>query len=112
MLLYLFKLVYIVVGDERLIRVELAECFCLFYGVGINDFIPYEVLPLFLREIFYIFIHYHEFGKRGDVEARAYFIKRLHYLRVGIGLDRVIGLDARESLLEGSIILPYRLVVD
>ena len=80
-------------------------------GIGVDDPIPDEVLPLLLRQVLHVFVNRQELGHAGDVEARARLVEGPHDLRGAVGLDGVIDLHARQVLAELRVVLPQHLVV-
>ena len=101
----------VVVGDERLVRIELLERLGRLDGIGVDDAIPDEVLSLLLRQVLDVLVDGQELGHAGDVETRTRLVERPHDLRGAVGLDRVIDLHARQVLAELRVVLPQHLVV-
>ena len=64
--------------------------------VGVDDLVPDEVLALLGRQVLDVLVDDEELGHRGHVEAGAGLVERLDDGRVGVGLDRVVGLHARQ----------------
>ena len=102
----------VVVGDERLVRIQLLERFGRLDRIGVDDAIPDEVLSLLLRQVLHVLVDGQELRDAGDVEARARLVERPHDLRGAVGLDRVVDLHARQVLPELRVVLPQHLVVD
>ena len=57
-------------------------------------------------------MHDHELGHGRHVEAGARFEQGAHNPGVGVGLDRVVGLHARQVLPEGGVVAPNFAMVD
>ena len=97
-------LLVIVVSDQRLVLVEFLQRLVGLDGIGVNDLVPDPVLPLLVRHVLDVFIDDAELRHRGHVEARAGLEQRLDDGRIGIGLDGVVGLDARQIFFEGRVV--------
>jgi hypothetical protein len=111
-LLDLLDLLEVVVGDERLVAVELPQRAVGLDGIRVDDLVPDPGLPLLLRHLADQLVDDHELRHRGHVEAGPGLEERLHDGRVGVGLHRVVGLHAGEVLPEGRVVLPQLVVID
>ena len=94
----------IVERDERLVLIEFAQCLHRLDGIGVNDLVPNPVLPLLRGQVLDVFVDVLKLRHRGDIEARANFVKRPHDGRIGIGLDRVVSLHARQIFFEHRVV--------
>ena len=101
----------IVVGDQRLVLVQFLQRLVGLDGIGVNDFVPDPVLPLLVRHVLDVFMDDAELRHRGHVEARAGFEQRLDDGRIGVGLDGVVGLDARQIFFERGVVAAQFVVV-
>ena len=99
-LLDLLDLLVVVVGDQRLVRVQLLQRLVGLDGIGVDDLVPDPILPLLVGHVLDVLIDDAELRHRGHVETRARLVKRLDDGGIGVGLDRVVGLDAGQVLLE------------
>ena len=99
-----FNFLGIVERDERLVLIQLFQRLDSLGGVGVDDFVPNPILPFLRRQMPDVLIDVLELRHGRDVETRARLIKRLYDLRVGVGLHRVVGLDARQVFFEHRVI--------
>ena len=98
--------VHVVVGHQRLVRVEFLQRLVRLDGVGVDDLVPDEVLPRLGRQRLDVLVDDKELGHRGHVEAGPGLVERLDDRRVGVGLHGVVGLHAGQQPLEAGIVLP------
>ena len=94
----LADLLEVVVGHQRLVRVELLERLVGLDRIGVDDLVPDEVLALLGRQVLDVLVDDEELGHRGHVEAGAGLVERPHDGRIGIGLHGVVGLHAGQAL--------------
>ena len=106
MALDLAHLGQVVVGDQRLVGIQLGQGAVVLDRVGVDDLVPDPILSLLGRHGPDVLVHDHELGHGGHVEAGARLEQGAHDPRVGVGLDRVVGLHARQVLLEGGVVAP------
>ena len=102
----LADLLEVVVGHQRLVRIELAQRLVGLDRIGVDDLVPDEVLPLLGRAGPDVLVDDVELGHRGHVEAGPGLVERSDDRRVGIGLHRVVGLHPRQVLLELGVVPP------
>src|SRR5262249_48482745 len=88
----------VVVGDQRLVLIQLLERLDRLDRVGVDDAIPNEVLPLLRRQVLNLLVHDQKLSHAGDVEAGPHVVKRLHDGGGAVGLDRVVDLYARQGV--------------
>jgi hypothetical protein len=110
-LLDLADLLKVVVGDQRLVLVQLLERLGGLDGVGVDDLVPDPCLALAGGEVLDVLVDDEKLRHAGHVETGAHLVERLDDGGVGVGLDGVIGLDARQVLLELEVVGPQDLVV-
>ncbi len=101
----------VIVGDQRLVRIQPLERFNRFDRVRVNDAIPDEILPLFRRKMLDLFVNVQELGHAGDVETGSGIVERLHDRGVVVSLDRIVDLHARQVLSELLVVFPKHLMV-
>jgi len=101
----------VVVGDQRFVRVQLLQCLVGLDRVGVDDLVPNPGLPLFVRHVLDVFMDDVEFRHRGHVEARTGIEQRLDDGGIGVGLDGVVGLDARQVFFERDVVAAQFVVV-
>ena len=106
------QLVYVVIRDERFVLVECLKRFFWLGGIGVDDFVPDEILLLFGREMPDVIVNEHKLWQRRDVETRSSLVKRAHDFRRRIGFYRVVALHLGQMLLELSIVAADHVVVD
>jgi hypothetical protein len=111
-LLDLADLGQVVVGDERLVRIQLGEGAIVLHRVGVDDLVPDEVLPLLGWPVFDVFVDDVEFRHGRHIEAGARTKQRVDDVWIGVGLDRVVGLHARQVLAEHGVVAPNLAMID
>ena len=111
-LLDLANLFQVVVGHQRLVLVQLLQRLGGLDRVGVDDLVPDVVLPPPAREVADVLVDDQELGHAGHVKAGPDVVKRLDDGGVGVGLDGIVRLDARQVLLELEVVGAQDIVVD
>ena len=100
----LLDLFLVVIGDQRLVAVKFTQGFDRLDRIGINDFVPDEVLPLLGWQVLDQAVDRMEFLHAGNIEAAAKLIEGFDDCWVAVDLDGVVGLHPGEVLSEGRIV--------
>ena len=108
----LLHLLVIVVGDQRLVAVELVKGLDRLDRIGVDDLVPDEILAGLGGKFPDVFVDRVELLHAGDVETPAKLVERLHDRRITVDLDGVVDLHARKVLAEEGIVFPQFGVVD
>ena len=98
------QLVGVVERHQRLVLIEGLQRFAGLGRIGVNDFVPDEILLLLGGQPLDVLVHQPEFRQRRHVEAGPDLVEAAHDGRIGVGLDGVVGLDPGQVLMEGCVV--------
>ena len=111
-LLDLVELGDVVECDQRLVLIEFLQRFDRLDRVRVDDLVPDPRQSLLLRQVRDVLVDVQELRHRRDVERGTLLIERANDRGVGVGLDRVVDLHARQVLAEGRVVAAQLIVVD
>ena len=91
--------------------IELRQRLVRFDRIGVNNLVPNPLLPFFCRQFLNVLADNPQFRQGRDIETGARLEQGPDNFRIGVGLDRVIGLHARQVLLKGGVVAPQFCVI-
>ena len=107
----LLDFLVIIIGHERLVAIELLKRFDRLDRVGVDHFVPDELLPLLRRQLADELVNGVEFLHARNIEAAAELIEGVDDGGGAVDLHRIVDLHTRKMLAKRRIVLAELVVI-